>query len=101
MLVDEGELLQVGEGIDLGRDTGLVPGALVIGAVVVGEFQLVFEIAKLQLLKLLARHGLDLFVVVLLVIWNVLLCHAELLSCGIGLALGQTSAISPLFDFVA
>ena len=80
--------MQVGEGLDFGRDAGLVPGTLVIRAVVVGEFQLVLEIAKLQLLKLLARHGLDLFVVVLLVIWNVFLCHAELLSYGICLALG-------------
>ena len=88
LLVDEGELLQVSEAIDFRRDARLIPGAFVVETILVGELELVLEVAELQFLELLARHGLDLFVVVLLVIWNVLLCHAELLSCDIGLALG-------------
>ena len=76
-LLDEGELAQVVQGLDFGGDPRLVPCALVVGAVVVGELQLVLQQLQLELFQLFARHGLDFRIIVFLIVGNLLLCHFE------------------------
>ena len=75
-LVDEGELLQILQGLDvLGFHAGFVEGALVVHRVVVGVANHLLKALKLHGLQLRTRHALDLGIVVLLVVGNVLLRH--------------------------
>ena len=79
LLVDEGELLDVCQGLEVvGAHAGLIEGALVVGRVLIGKAHHLLETLELQLLKLRARHALDFGVVVLLVVGDVLLCHRRL-----------------------
>ena len=75
LLVDEGELLKVGERLAMGLETRLIPGALVVRAVLVGEGELFVQALELQRLDVLARSALDFGIVVLLIVGDVLLGH--------------------------
>ena len=90
LLVDEGELLQILQGLDvLGFHAGLVEGALVVHRVVVGVANHLLKALKLHGLQFGARHALDLGIIVLLVVGNVLLRHHCSLLAGIGGCFGK------------
>ena len=95
LLVGEGVLLvELLERFDMTVEAELVPLAMIVGAVRVGEGEFLVEPLELELLQLGTRHGLDFPIVVLLVIREVLLCHTlALLS---GAALVVDAALSDL-----
>ncbi len=76
LLIYEGELLQVLQGLDVGRrDAGLVEGALVPDGVLVGVGHHLLQTLQLHGFQLGPRHALDLGIVVLLIVRDVLLRH--------------------------
>ena len=66
LLVNKGELLNVLQGLDIGRlHAGLVKGPLVIRSVVIGELHDLLEVLQLLLLQLRARKGFQFLIPVL------------------------------------